>query len=258
MIRLIGIPFETEANFLRGSSLAPAHIRWHTWGVDDYSPLQNAHRPPCEDLGDLWENFDLPSKTRLENLKEKLVALLRRSSHVPTLFLGGDHTITYATAKALREVSGEFTILHLDAHLDRWNDYGGKFSHATVIRRLEEEGFKVGTFGYRTVGVQEYEPDHGERFSIDAALEFVSFQRKVFVSLDLDVLDPSEFPCVSNPEPMGVSFKALLKLLISLKGKLVGAEMVEYLPTLDHSRRCGSVAAVLLREIMIVLANSHA
>ncbi len=257
MINLVGIPFETEANFLRGAALGPAHIRWHAWGIDPYSPLQKAKSPPYNDSGDLWTDFDLPPKERLERITVRIKSLFARHDpkRAPYLFLGGDHTVTWATARALRDWIGEFAILHLDAHLDRWDDYGGKFSHATVMRRLEEEGFVVGTFGYRTVGEQEYVPRYGSMYDLSGALDFVDKYGRVFLSLDVDVLDPSEFPCVSNPEPMGVRFPGLLKLLYSLKGRLVGAEMVEYLPTLDHSHRCGSVAAVLFREMSVLLSG---
>ena len=259
MIRLVGLPFETEANFLRGAALGAAHLRWHMWGIDEYSPLQRAKLPEYEDTGDLWLNFDLPPKERLDRMEDHLKALFSRypPQSQPYLFLGGDHTVTWATARALRGAVGEFAILHLDAHLDRWDDYGGRFSHATVMRRLEEEGFTIGTFGYRTVGSQEYIPRYGEMYSLKGVKGFVERYGKVFLSLDLDVLDPSEFPCVSNPEPMGVRFSELMEVLLSLKGRLLGVEVVEYLPTLDTSHRCGSVGAVLLREVMILLSASQ-
>ncbi|NPA80958.1 MAG: hypothetical protein GXO29_07950 [Thermotogae bacterium] len=254
MIKVVGIPFETEANFLRGSALAPSHVRWHLWGIDEYSPLFGERMPEYEDVGDVWTSFDLPPSHRLSSIENRLSEYIRNGD-LP-LFIGGDHTITWATARALREMYGEFAILHLDAHLDRWDDYGGRFSHATVMRRLEEEGFEVGTFGYRTVGAREYLPRHGSMYDLSGAYEFALGHDRLFLSLDLDVLDPSEFPCVSNPEPMGVKFGDVLNLLKALRGKLLGAEMVEYLPTLDCSRRCGSVAAIMMRELLLTL-KSH-
>ncbi len=256
MINLVGVPFETEANFLRGAALGPAHLRWHLWGIDEYSPLQKTRMPSLHDAGDLWVNFDLKPEERLDRIAVRIKSLFARNDprKAPYLFLGGDHTITWATVRALRDWIGDFAVLHLDAHLDRWDDYGGRFSHATVMRRLEEEGFTVGTFGYRTVGSQEYVPKYGNMYDLSGALDFVKTHGKVYLSLDVDVLDPSEFPCVSNPEPMGVRFVKLLKLLYALKGRLLGAEIVEYLPTLDHSHRCGSVGAILMRELSIVLS----
>jgi len=249
MIKLIGIPFETSGNFLRGAALGVSHIRWHLWGIDKYSPHFNAKMPPYEDLGDIWTDFDEPPKERLEYIKTTLRKLVRNDGNY--IFLGGDHTITLATAEILREVFGEFVILHLDAHLDRWDDFEGKYSHATVMRRLEEMGFTVGTFGYRTVGDQEYIPKICG--GIEDAFKFISEHERIYLSFDFDFFDPSVFPAVSNPEPMGASFRDFINLLKHLKGRLIGAELVEYVPLLDTSRTCGSIAALVLREVMVSL-----
>ncbi len=250
MIKLIGIPFETSGNFLRGAALGTSHIRWHLWGIDRYSPYSNAEMPTYEDLGDIWTDFDEPAKKRLEHIKNELRKLVKQNDKY--VFLGGDHTITFATAEILREIFGEFVILHLDAHLDRWDNFEGELSHATVMRRLEERGFIVGTFGYRTVGEQEYIPRICG--GMDDALKFISKHERIYLSFDFDFFDPSIFPAVSNPEPMGASFGDFINLMKHLRGKLIGAELVEYVPLLDPSRTCGSIAAWVLREVMLSLS----
>lgn len=249
MIKVIGIPFETSENFLRGAALGSSHIRWHLWGIDRYSPHFNKFMPEYEDLGDIWINFDLRVEDKLKEIRKRLKNLVDGK----VLFLGGDHTISLITVPILAEKFGDFAVLHLDAHLDRWNNFGGKYSHATVMRRLEEMGFKVGTFGYRTVGEDEYEPEFGCRFGIEGLKEFVEGNEKIFLSFDFDFFDPSFFPAVSNPEPMGFTFKDFIEILKILKGKIVGAELVEYLPTLDYSHSCGTVSAIVFREVLTVM-----
>jgi len=249
MIDVIGIPFETSENFLRGSALAPAHIRWHLWGIDRYSPYFKEKMPEFSDLGDIWTDFDLDPESRLNLISEKLRERIRGK----TLFLGGDHTISLATIPVMREKFGEFAVLHLDAHLDRWDNFGGKYSHATVMRRLEEMGFTVGTFGYRTVGEGEYIPRFGCELGLCGLKDFVESFEKIYLSFDFDFFDPSFFPAVSNPEPMGFAFKDLIEILKNLRGKLVGIELVEYLPTLDHSLTCGTISAIVFRESLIAL-----
>ncbi len=253
MIRLLGLPFETFSNFRRGAALAPAHIRWSWWGIDEYSLIRGAKAPPFVDMGDLWSEMEHPPKERISLLRMRVYEMVFKHRGDKFLFLGGDHTITLITAPVLREIHGGFAILHLDAHLDRWDNYGGKYSHATVMRRLEEMGFTIGTFGYRTVGEGEYLPKYGHPYTFRGLDEFLKGFDRVFLSLDLDVLDPSEFPAVGNPEPRGVDLDSLLAVIERISGRLIGAEMVEYIPPLDTSHRCGYLAATLLRELLLSL-----
>ncbi len=250
MIRVIGIPFETSENFLRGSALAPAHVRWHLWGIDRYSPYFKEKMPEFLDLGDIWTDFDLDPESRLKVISNELKEKVRGK----TLFLGGDHTVSLTTVPIMKEKFGEFGILHLDAHLDRWENFGGKYTHATVMRRLEEMGFVVGTFGYRTVGEGEYIPKFGCELGLEGLRDFVNMFEKIYLSFDFDFFDPSFFPAVSNPEPMGFKFNDLLEVLRMVREKLIGIELVEYLPTLDFSLSCGTIAALVFRESLIALS----
>ncbi len=251
MIKVVGIPFEGCGNFLRGAALSPSHIRWHLWGIDRYSPYFRENMPGYEDLGDIWTNFDESAESRLKYIRKKLGDIVEPKSRY--LFVGGDHTITVATVQVLREILGDFAILHLDAHLDRWDRFDGEFSHATTMRRLEEMGFKVGTFGYRTVGEQEYEPEYGSMLSLEGVGDFIDSCEKIYLSFDFDFFDPSFFPAVSNPEPMGFGFKDFIEVIMMLKGKLISAEMVEYIPNLDTSKSCGAISAIVMRELLVAL-----
>ncbi|MGB9590544.1 MAG: arginase family protein, partial [Candidatus Hydrothermia bacterium] len=190
MTNLFGIPYEGRVNFTRGTSLGPAHIRFWLESLEDFSPYQGKELEYSE-LGDLYP----PSGLSGEEFTAWCVEALRSwEIKPPFLALGGDHTITLPLCLYLRESIGDFTVVWLDAHLDARDEYQGeKFCHATVARRLADEGFEVLILGWRSLAPGEAGPEDKE------ALERLSSLRKCYLSLDLDVLDPSVVPGVSNP-----------------------------------------------------------
>lgn len=257
-IKLIGIPYEGPEDFVRGTSLAPPRLRWAMESIEDYSIYQQKSLPDYKDYGDIRVDFDGNPGETLKKIHESLMEFIDADSKY--LFLGGDHAVTYPAVLALKEKFSDLTVIHFDAHLDRRSEYmGNPWSHACVIKRLEEiiPEEKIFTFGYRSRAPEE--PESGIPFSILEHLSITidKIQSPVYLTIDLDVLDPSEFPAVSNPEPGGISFKELQESLYLLRGKLVGIDIVEYNPLASDSIFPAVTGALLTREALIVLNDNQ-
>ncbi|MDI6850892.1 MAG: arginase family protein [bacterium] len=255
-VKIIGLPYEGAENFQPGVQLAPAYIRWAYDSIEWYSIYQEEPVPEFEDLGD----FYFYSKESPEDFVRKALNLLNKLKlEPPFIALGGDHFISYPVVKYLHDKGFEFTIIHLDAHLDRRDSFmGNKLSHATVIRRIEEivGAERVITLGYRSFFPEE-DLKRGEPFRVLEPLCKILEEEKgpFYLTLDLDVLDPSIMPSVSNPEPLGISFKELLESLKLIKGKLLAMDIVELDPLLDPTRSSAILSAEILRESIIILSK---
>ena len=239
-MRFFGIPYEGIDDFRRGTSLAPAFVRFYLESIEDYSAHQGAWAR-WEDLGDFYPPPEAKGKAFVDWALKKLREV---SPEPPFVTLGGNHLVTLPVCLYLRERLGDFSVLWLDAHLDMRREFHGEpYSNATVARRLLEEGFQVVHLFWRSAFPEAEE-----------ALE-AEIPERIYISLDLDVLDPSVAPGVSNPEPGGPSFKELLEFLTSLRGReIVAADLVEFNPLVDH--RTGVVAALLLRELAVLLTTT--
>ncbi len=255
--KLLGIEYEGKENFLGGTRIAPSYIRWALESIEDYSPYLNGFYKPFKDLGNFharWEWDSLKFARILEGCLKRHVDGRDR-----ILFVGGDHFITYPVARALRAIHGDFAIIHLDAHLDRRDIFeGSRYNHATVMRRLEEEGFTIYTFGYRAFAKGlEYTTDRTFMHVIEPMKDILQEIRlPVYLTLDVDVLDPSVFPSVTNPEGGGIHFKELMEAIGLLKGRLIGADLVEFSPIVGDHYKSGVTAAILVRELLVALKYS--
>ncbi len=172
------------------------------------------------------------------------------------LFLGGDHSITYATFRGLRKASGqEFGLVYFDAHPDCYEIYDGNpYSHACTVRRLVEEGYvkDVVMIGIRAATRQqmEFAREKGMKiFSVDEIDEIDSMGR-AYISFDIDVLDPAFAPGSSNPEPGGLSTRELIRLIKKLDLDLIAFDIVEVNPEFDHSGITCFAAAKIIREVL--------
>ena len=257
-VKLLGIQYEGKENFLKGTRMAPSYMRWAIESIEDYSPYLNGNYKPYKDLGDFHSHWEWSSTKFARILENCLKKHIYREDRV--LFLGGDHFITYPVVRALREIHPPFVIIHLDAHLDRRDEFeGNRFNHATVMRRLEEEGFEIYTLGYRAYAEGlEYTNERTFFSRVLSPLEAISkeIDRPIYLSLDVDVLDPSEFPSVTNPEGGGITFEELVEAIKLLRGKLIGADLVEFSPIVGDHYRSGVIAATLMRELLVALKYS--
>ena len=233
---ILGVPWESSTA-IPGTRLAPNRFREASWLIETYSPYQERDLKDIRicDLGNLL----LPpgKEDVLNKLRKEISSLLKERKKF--VLLGGDHSITLGL---MGVIPSRVKILHLDAHADRRHQYRGDlFNHATVIRRLEEEGLRV-----QSVGVRSRTPEE--------VWEEVNIEEKdeVYISLDLDIFDPSQAPAVSNPEPGGWFFRDFLDWLEKLPPfNLIGFDIVELNPLLEGSHITAVMGAVLIRELIL-------
>ncbi len=177
---------------------------------------------------------------------------------VPIISLGGDHSITYPIITAYAKRHPDLTILHLDAHPDTYDDFeGNPFSHASPFARIMEKklakrliqvGIRTMT-GHQKEQAQRFDVDVIAMNEIDKAAE-LTFDGPLYLSLDMDCLDPAFAPGVSHHEPGGMSTRQVLEIIQNIKTPLVGADVVEVNPRRDINGVTAMVAAKLLKEIM--------
>jgi agmatinase len=252
-IALVGIPYDKKSSFLQGAALAPDRIRetlhngagnyWTELGVN---PIENER---FTDAG----NFSLRDYFDIET---QMTALLSKGARA--LSLGGDHSVTYPVVKAYRPFFGEFDILHIDAHGDLYDEFeGDRYSHACPFARIMEEKLCSRLV---QVGIRTYTPHQREqvaRFGVESIqmkdfgekVKTLRFEKPLYISLDLDGLDPAFAPGVSHPEPGGLTTREVLRLLQNLDVPIVGADIVEYNPHRDVSGITAALAAKFVKEI---------
>lgn len=261
---LFGAPFDGTTSFRPGTRFAPAAIRPDSYGLETYSPyldkdLEDYH---FSDIGDIDLPFGNPQKalTMIEATTRQILADNKRS-----LLIGGEHLVTLPAVKAYAEKYPNLHIIHLDAHTDLREDYLGEpLSHASVIKRCWDflGDNRIFQFGIRSGLKAEFEWAKSHTtlcpFSLDKIEEMLPKLQgvPVYLTIDLDVLDPSVFPGTGTPEPGGVTMKELLHALCQLKGlNLVGADVVELSPHYDASGVSTAVACKVIREVALLLAT---
>ena len=263
-IDLIGVPVDENSSYLRGAAIGPSAIAealrcdsanfWTETGFD--------LEPVLRWQGDL----SLPDGPPEQVMKavERAAQEAGESGDTP-IFLGGDHSVTYPLARGLRRSVGGFAILHFDAHPDCYESFDdNRFSHASPFARIMEEGLctRLVSVGIRTA--TGHQREQRERFGIQwlemkdrAKWPRLSFDTPVYVSLDLDVLDPAFAPGVSHHEPGGMSTREVLDVIQAIESDVIGADVVELNPSRDRDKVTAMTAAKLVRELAgAILASS--
>jgi agmatinase len=262
-IVLLGVPYDGTSSYRPGSRFAPDAIREASYGIESFSPYQ---RKDLRDLkicdldniplsfGDKELNFKI-----IESFVQKIVY-----SRKKLISIGGEHLISYPIIKAFKKKYKDICVLHIDAHSDLIDTYRGeRFSHATVMKRVGEiVGFEnLFQLGIRSMNksdfVLPYRDKNMHLFDLSKISEFIEQigDKPAYVSLDLDVLDPSIFPGTGTPEPGGVDYKELLECILKFQSfkKVVGADIVELSPHYDASGVSSVVAASALRELLLAI-----
>ncbi|RDW20307.1 agmatinase [Oceanobacillus arenosus] len=260
---LFGAPFDGTTSFRPGTRFAMQAIRQDSYGLESYSPYldMDLEEVAIFDGGDL--ELPLGNTVRaIEQIHEYCEEVLANDKKF--LMVGGEHLVSLPSIKAAYEKYPNLHVIHIDAHTDLREDYlGESLSHASVIRRCHDflgDG-RIYQFGIRSGLKEEFEwaKEHTymERFSIDTLKEKVSDLKDVpvYITIDLDVLDPGIFPGTGTPEPGGITYRELLHAIEEFQGldHIVSADIVELSPSYDVSGASTAIACKTVREMLLTL-----
>lgn len=258
---IFGAPFDGTTSFRPGTRFGPAAIRGESDGIETYSPYQNRDLEDINvfDSGDLYFPFGNPSAV-LEMIEARTQEILD-ADKMPVM-LGGEHLVTLGAVRAMVKKYPDLHIIHFDAHADLRDDYLGEtLSHASVLRRSWElvgDG-RIHQFGIRSGERAEFEFafEHTDfhPFNVKDVLDVVlglGSEVPVYVTVDLDVLDPSLFSGTGTPEAGGIFFPDLEEALLALEAlNVVGFDINELSPHYDASGVSTAVACKVLREMLL-------
>lgn len=264
---LFGAPFDSTTSYRPGTRFGSAAIRRESYGLESFSPYQERDLLDCRifDSGDIELPFGNP--TRALSMIEERAATILQDGKLPFL-TGGEHLVTLGAFSAVYDRYPDVHILHFDAHADLRQEYlGSELSHACVLRRCWEKtgDGKIHQFGIRSGDRDEFlwGKDHVEthRFTLDTLEETVARlgDVPVYLTVDLDVLDPSVFPGTGTPEPGGVSFDDLRRAvtLVCSRAHVVGCDVNELSPPYDPSGISTAAACKIVREMLLALPQSR-
>ena len=261
---ILGCPYDGSASFRPGARFGPSAIRRASWGIETFSPYFQKDLSQCSihDMGDL--ELPLGEKKISLGLIRKAVGIIISEKKYPVL-LGGDHLITLPIVEEILKTYPRLHLIHIDAHTDLRDDYlGESLSHSTVMkkvvdhlseRRLFQIGIRSGT---------EDEFKLARRMKSIVSLNTASLgsmvkrlrNQPVYITLDLDVIDPSLLPGVGAPEPGGITFQEFISLLKKLQTlNVIGFDIVELTPDYDPTQISSITAAVILREMILAFCS---
>jgi len=261
---LIGLPTDCNSSFSRGPAAAPGAIRAALW-----SDRGNLAAEDGQEIGHdflLEHRGDLPLTEATPADDELIRAAVTESLQAGAipLLLGGDHAVSFPIVEAIAAQHGPLNILHFDAHPDIYDDYeGNPRSHASPFARILEAGHcrRLVQVGIRTLN--RHCREQAERFGVEivpiadfAPGKVPVLDGPLYVSLDLDGIDPSEAPGVSHPEPGGLRTRDVLAVLHAQTARIVGADVVELNPRFDNHDRTAILAAKLVREVAATAARN--
>lgn len=251
-ITIQGFLFDEKSSYLRGPALAPPLIRkaYHSHSANYYA--ENGELISNNlflDKGD----FEVSDYFEMERITQTNL-----ESGKPLLTLGGDHSITYPVLKAFHKKHGPIPILHIDAHSDMYSSFeGDSHSHACPFFNIMKDGLsnKLTQVGIRTLSKEQQENANKFGVEIIEMKDFESFtmphyQTPIYLSLDIDALDPAFAPGVSHHEPGGLTTRQVLDIIQSIPVPLLGADIVEYNPQRDSYGMTAMVCAKLFKEIV--------
>ena len=263
-IVMFGAPFDSTTSFRPGTRFGPNAVRSESFGIETYSPYQNRD---LEDIN-VMDSGDIELKIGdtdgvLDQIKEHAEGILS-DGKIPFM-IGGEHLVTLGAFRAAAEKYPDIHIVHFDAHADLREDYlGVKLSHACVLRRCWDiiGDDRIHQFGIRSGEKAEFEfaRAHTDLHPFDvedasAVAKEIGGTKPVYLTVDLDVLDPSVFPGTGTPEPGGVSFDALRRAVTAVCSSLniVAVDVNELSPHYDHSGISTAAACKMIREILLAL-----
>lgn len=260
---LYGAPFDSTTSFRPGARFGPSAMRHESFGLETWSPYQDADLTDCAvfDSGDMELCFG-SSETALKDIEERAEEIFTDGKF--PLLLGGEHLVTLGAVRAAVRRYPELHIIHFDAHADLRDDYlGVQLSHACVLHRCWDilgDG-RIFQFGIRSGDREEFR--WGEKHVTTRKFDFVGLEevleeigdKPVYFTLDLDVLDPSVFPGTGTPEAGGVTFDQLRRAatLVCKTMNIVGCDVNELSPPYDPSGISAMAACKIVREMLLAL-----
>lgn len=280
-IKIVGAPFDTGVSYRPGARFGPTHVRQASRLLRPYNPATGTSpfaQVQVADAGDMALNpFNI--EEAIASVEQDALELTADGASLLTI--GGDHTIALPLLRAASQRAGQpVALLHFDAHLDTWDTYfGADYTHGTPFRRAVEEGLldasalcHVGTRG-PLYSKNDLDDDARFGFGIITSADLyyrgveavVTILRErigdkpVYISLDIDVLDPAHAPGTGTPEAGGLTSRELLEMLRGLRGlNILGADVVEVLPSYDHAELTGIAAAHACYDLLSLLADLRA
>ncbi|NJS14260.1 MAG: agmatinase [Sphingopyxis sp.] len=264
-IRLFGLPTDINSSFERGAAAGPAAIRAALWSergnLACEAGLEIGSDIALVDDGDLTLTEDVVAD---DAVIARHVALVHASGEIP-LALGGDHAVTFPLVAAVAARHGPVNILHFDAHPDLYDDFeGNPRSHASPFARIMEGGHaaRLVQVGVRTL--TRHCREQAGRFGVEIIpmADFTpalvpTLEGPIYISIDLDGIDPSEAPGVAHPEPGGLRVRELLAILRAQQAAIVGADVVELNPRRDRGDVTAILAAKLVRELAFLIHRNN-
>ena len=275
-VAIVGVPFDTGVSYRPGARFGPNHVRESSRLLRPYNPAANVSPFATQqvvDAGDIAANpFDI--EEAISSIHKSYDQLLERAKRIVTI--GGDHTITLPILRSLKAKHGPISVVHFDAHLDTWDSYfGADYTHGTTFRRASEEGLldpegcmHIGIRGPlyaakdltddKALGFQIFSSIEFQDLGVNAAIEKMKARvgkRPLYISIDIDVLDPAHAPGTGTPEAGGLTSRELLSLLRATAGmNVVGADIVEVAPAYDHAQITGIAASHAMYELISAFA----
>jgi agmatinase len=256
-IAIIGVPFDEKSGYLKGQAQGPAAVRAVSSGKC-YNPFTESgvnlkEETVIVDLGDV--DVSGSAEETFQRIERNISDVLKKGA-VPFV-VGGDHSITYPAVRAFAGFFGSLDILHFDAHPDLYEQLGGdRYSHACPFARIMEEGLaeRLVQVGIRTATEEQrvIALKHGvhmiEMKDITEGLE-LGFKNPLYISFDLDALDPAFAPGVSHHEPGGLTTRQAIRIIQEARAKVVGLDVVELNPGRDMSGITAAAAAKIMKEV---------
>ena len=277
-VAVVGVPWDSGVTYRPGARFGPSAIRQASRLLRPYNPaldVQPFRDAQVVDAGDVAANpFDIPRA--IDETREGLAALITPAGR-PVLSLGGDHTMALPALQAMHSVHGPLALVHFDAHLDTWNTYfDAPYTHGTPFRRASEQGLIVKGHSAH-VGIRGSLYDRQDllddeelgftvvhcrdidRIGVDGIVERVVERvgdHPLYVSIDIDVLDPAFAPATGTPEAGGMTSRELLGVLRAMRElRLVGADIVEVSPVYDHAEVTAVAAANIAYELVTIMSE---
>ena len=275
-IAVVGVPFDTGVSYRPGARFGPSHVRESSRLLRPYNPVQDVEpfgTQQVVDAGDLAVNpFDIDEA--IGQIEAGARALTDNGARLITI--GGDHTIALPLLRNVAAKHGPVAVVHFDAHLDTWDTYfGAPMTHGTPFRRASEEGLldqtaclHIGTrgplygradlrdderLGFAVIGAHEVD-DEGVDGVVRRIRQRIA-DRPVYISVDIDVLDPAHAPGTGTPEAGGLTSRELLAIIRSFTDvNVIGADVVEVAPAYDHAQITAIAASHVLYELLCAMA----